>query len=274
MPNSKEKQRNLIAKYQRQITQNIKEDGTLDNTYTVTGDEQIARESLNTLIELNTSYVCKIALSQYKKLGTTVELEDLIQEGKIGLIKAIQKFNLDKEVVNPNTGKLAQLSLLTFAHSYIRAEMQALSHRSNQVHIPTHIQRHIRFDNITNKSKNTDKYKALGKKAMHTESLEDMMMNIKKQSSSNILAMKSYDNTFDKSIVNIFSKHNTEAIKLLTPLQWKIVQMRYGLLDEEQGLVTKTQQIADILHMNKYDVDAILKKAKKILLKNLQNIIK
>lgn len=270
--NNKEKQRNLIKEYQSQITQNKKEDGTLDNTYSVTGNKAIAQKALDELIKLNTPYIHKIALVQYKKLGQTVEIEDLVQEGKIGLIKAIQKFELDKKVLNPNTNKMTNLSLLTFAHSHIRAEMQSLSHRSNQVHIPTHIQRHLRFEKISNKSKNTDKYKVLAKKALHPESLEDIMTNVKKQSTENIRAIKSGDDTVNNSMLHIFSPTNKEAIEMLTPIQWKIVQMRYGILKGEEGLITKTKQIAEILNMSKMEVDDCLKKAKKILLKNMEKI--
>ena len=71
----RETERDLIYKYQK----------TRDSIY------------LQQLIDAHTLYVQSVANRQYNIFGKLVELEDLIQEGKIGLMEAIKKFDLSKK---------------------------------------------------------------------------------------------------------------------------------------------------------------------------------
>ena len=145
----RDKERELIRLYQK----------TNDNIY------------LEQLIIAHTAYIQKIASKQYKKFGKIVEYQDLVQEGRIGLIKAIKKFKLDRHSINPNTNKIVKSqALLTYAHSYILSEMQNLSHKSNATHIPAHTIRAIQFD-VKNQGGNTEERKELAKRAMKAESL-------------------------------------------------------------------------------------------------------
>ena len=80
------------------------------------------------------------------------------------------------------------------------------------------------------------------------------------------------DPTFDESILNVFSPQNENAISMLSPIEWKIVQMRLGLLKGEEGIKTKPDFIADILGLSVEVVEKSFKRAKRILSKHLINI--
>ena len=143
------------------------EERELINQYQKTGDIQY----IETLLREHTSYIHKIAAQQYQKFGRIVEFEDLLQEGKIGLIKAITKFKLDMQSINPNDNSVViNQRLLTYAHTKILSEMQTLFHKSNATHIPAHTIRAIHF-NVKNPGCNTEERKTLAKRAMRAESL-------------------------------------------------------------------------------------------------------
>ena len=70
----------------------------------ISGDEQIKlailaqsgdRSAMDKLIKCNLRFVLTIA-KDYKKWSTNTDIEDLINEGNIGLIKAVEKFDADK----------------------------------------------------------------------------------------------------------------------------------------------------------------------------------
>ncbi len=83
------------------------------------GDE----EAFNTLIRSNLRYVVSVA-NRYKGFG--LSLEDLINEGNIGLIHAIQRFDPDRGV-----------KLITYAVWWIRQSiMHAMADHSGTVRLP------------------------------------------------------------------------------------------------------------------------------------------
>lgn len=231
---------------------------------------------IDTLLKEHTSYIHKVAAQQYQKFGKAVEFEDLLQEGKIGLIKAIKKFKLDMQSINPNDNSIVtNQRLLTYAHSYILSEMQTLFHKSNATHIPAHTIRAIQF-NVKNPGCNTEERKALAKKAMRAESL-DWYFNGETSGGENERRHSRlgdetivFDPTFEESMTHIYSPQNEKAIKMLTETEWKIVQMRLGLVEGEEGVTAKPVFIAEELNMTVEEVEKIFKKAKRILSKNLQ----
>jgi|GEM_PF-3747794 len=254
-------ERNLIREYQ------------LYKDSDVYSEQQIAANALEKLLEAHTAYVLKIANQEHQKCGKVVEYEDLVQEGKIGLIKAINKFKLDLESINPNDNTVVtNQALLTYAHSYIRSEMQTLFHRSNAAHIPAHTIRAIQFD-VKNPGCNTEERKSLAKKAMRAESLSDFTH----ENSSNERKIKipveliNADPTFNDSVKHIYSPENMKAIEMLSPEEWEIIQLRYGLVGGEEGMVAKSPYIAKALDMPIEKVEKIFKRAKRILSKNLVN---
>lgn len=246
----------------------------LISKYQTTGKAQY----IELLLNAHTAYITKIASQQYQKFGKMVEFDDLVQEGKIGLIKAIKKFKLDRESINPNNNTVVKnQALLTYAHSYILSEMQTLFHKSNAAHIPAHTIRAIQFK-IKKPGCNTEERKALAKKAMRAESLDwhfdGAASPVSNESSKLHIRLGDetpiFDPTFEQSITHIYSPENQRAISMLSELEWKIVQMKLGLVPGEEGVVSKSHYIADELGITVDQVEKSFKKAKRILSKNLQ----
>jgi RNA polymerase sigma factor (sigma-70 family) len=220
------------------------------------------QEALNKLVQYHTPYIQKLAAKEYNKFGQIVEYEDLIQEGKIGLIKAIKKFDLKRNSFNP-TNKLVvtNQALLTYAHNWIIAEMQNLYHHSHSLHIPAHTLRAIQF----NIGEQSDEKKRLAKAAMKTESID---YNDSKDSNNNnynqeinFLNIKT-DPTFEEGIMYIFSPEVDEAVNKLSPIEWEIFSIRYGIFN---GAPEKTDYIAYKLGIKKHTVEKILKRVKRLL---------
>jgi len=81
------------------------------------------QEAMNKLIRANLKFVVKIA-SRYQNRG--LSLSELISEGNIGLIKAIEKFDPDKDI-----------KLISYAIWWIRQRiMLAVSEKSSLIRVP------------------------------------------------------------------------------------------------------------------------------------------
>ncbi|SEQ52077.1 RNA polymerase primary sigma factor [Lachnospiraceae bacterium NE2001] len=95
-------------------------DGTLVNS-----DSTIAR---NELVEQNTKLVVSVA-KQYAKNGVNMSLEDIIQEGNFGLIKAAERFD-------PSMG----YAFSTYAMTWIKQSiLRAFSQKGRSIRIPDHM---------------------------------------------------------------------------------------------------------------------------------------
>jgi len=265
---NEEKKKNQTKKY---LDREVERE--LIRKYQETGES----EYIEQLLIAHAAYIQKIASEQYQKFGKIVEYEDLIQEGRIGLIKAVKKFKLDRTSVNPNTNAIvSNQALLTYALSYMLSEMQSLSHRSNATHIPAHTLRAIQFD-VKNAGCNTEERKTLAKRAMKADSLErhfpgDGTNVYERRLPQVVTNVDDSDPTFDRSTVQIYSPLNKKAINKLTPREWEIVKMRLGLVDGEEGMVSKPTLIAEELGMPLDEVEKTFKRAKRILSKNLVKV--
>ncbi|HOD17877.1 MAG TPA: RNA polymerase sigma factor RpoD/SigA [Candidatus Cloacimonadota bacterium] len=81
------------------------------------------KEALNKLIQANLKFVVKIA-ARYQNRGLT--LSELISEGNIGLIKAIEKFYPDKDI-----------KLISYAIWWIKQRiMQAIAEKNSLIRVP------------------------------------------------------------------------------------------------------------------------------------------
>ena len=106
---------NMISKYP-----NLTKDEEFDLLRKAKNGNRIAKERL---MCCNLRFVVKVA-NQYKNYG--LELEDLVSEGLIGLIEAIDKFNFEKDA-----------RLLTYGNFRIRHSIQkAIFEKSCSVRIP------------------------------------------------------------------------------------------------------------------------------------------
>ena len=227
--------------------------------------------ALNTLINAHTPYIQKVASKEFIKFGKIVEYEDLVQEGRVGLLKAIQKFDLEKTPINPTNNKIVyNQALLTYAHNWIIAEMQTLFHRSHAAHVPAHTIRST-YCNVKNPGCNTEERKILAKLAMRSDSLNINLENDPELDYKNTqylklspLYVQSSDPTFEEGTKNIFSPSMTQIINKLTKDEWEIFSMRYGI---SENMITKVHHIAEIMQLPIPIVEKKLKRAKRILTK-------
>lgn len=97
--------------------------------------EREREKAKNKLVESNLRFVISIA----KKLGTPETFLDLVSEGNIGLIKAVEKFNVDKEC-----------HLITYALSWIVAYIKNYQiTQLNSVVPPNALKLHNYIKNVT-----------------------------------------------------------------------------------------------------------------------------
>ena len=112
-----------------------KEERELVLQYKNGASEREREKAKNKLVESNLRFVISIA----KKLGTPETFLDLVSEGNIGLIKAVEKFNADKEC-----------HLITYALSWIVAYIKNYQiTQLNSVVPPNALKLHNYIKNVT-----------------------------------------------------------------------------------------------------------------------------
>lgn len=236
---SKEHERSLIKNYQ----------------------EYNSQEAIEELLESHGAYIQYSVSKFYKNINKSVEFEDLLQQAKIGMLKAAKQFDLNKKSINPTkeNSKPQYLRFLTYAHSWILAEMQTLWHHSHTVHIPAHTLRMIHFKLSADGPQN-DLRKKNAKLAMNAESLDAI-----KHAAENIYSStKMQDPTFEEAIKYIYSPNTINAISKLNDIDWKIFKMKTGV---EDGFKHSYPDISRVLNLPIIEVDKRFKKAKRVLVK-------
>jgi len=97
-----------------------------------------AKRSREKMITANLRLVARIA-KRYQNRGC--DLEDLIQEGNLGLIRGIDGYDYTKVHTDENTGKTTNIKLSTYCTNWIHQRINRLiQNRSRTVRIPVHVQ--------------------------------------------------------------------------------------------------------------------------------------
>ena len=98
-----------------------------DSSQAIFRKPELLDSDRNQLIKNHENQVLRIA-HHYHRANHRYDLEDLVQEGKLGLVKAIEKYDVDH---------ISKASFNTFAFNYIRAEIDYfVKTKGKLIHIP------------------------------------------------------------------------------------------------------------------------------------------
>lgn len=220
-----------------------------------------------------------ISIARYYFGRTNIEFLDLVQEGSIGLMRAIDKFDPDYNY-----------RFSTYATWWIKQAIQRYSlEYAKIIRMPSHIAE-TSMKIAKEKSKlekeeidiNTDS--GLEKLSKITGLAEDKIRDVKMSMDTKFLSLDAYIQDSDEgdtfvelisgdiptpeeaTINNINSKYIMEAMKELKEQEQRVILYRYGFMGEKYSL----QEIADILGISRERVRQLEKKAIKILRENLK----
>lgn len=231
------------------------------------------------LIKANLKLVVKIA-KNYENFG--IPLVDLIEEGNIGLIRAIKSFSLKKG-----------FRFSTYATWWIRQSIyRAIANQKNIIRIPIHILDiyHKYLKIIDNEMKKTGKYpekgKILKKLKIDEEKLNEIL-NIIKTPKSLDLEYEGEDNektlkdtiedkSFNKPDDDFFEKDKKEKIirvlDRLNPKEQQVIILRYGLNDTKSHTLEEVGKKLKLTRERIRQIETVALKKLKAILKNREDI--
>lgn len=214
------------------------------------------------LIERN----LRLVVSRAKKhVNKGLDLEDLIQEGNIGLIKAISKYDLSRGT-----------KISTYATWWIdQSVRRAISNKSRTVRIPTHIEflqstlasvvakltkTLNRIPTLTEISEASgvelEKLEALQKRAMHKIGIDDDIGSGMKL--LDILPTDPNKSPFNIASKNMLRERIRQIISTLNPRTEKIIRLRFGIGEPHEELTL--QEIANSVGLTRMGVKVVQKR--------------
>lgn len=154
----------------------------------------------NKLVSSNLKFVVKMA-HKYEGLG--LDMEDLVAEGNLGLIKAVEKFNPSKNA-----------RLITYASWWIMDSIQkAVRQNGTGVKLPG------------------GKYKEM--KNWKTESLDELLGTESDSSMYEYIADRRYRTPEEESVRNCELDEFNNCFSMLSDKEQKVLENRYGLKSGE-----------------------------------------
>lgn len=233
-------------------------------------------EAINRLVQANLKFVVKIA-SRYQNRGLT--LSELISEGNIGLLKAIEKFDPDKDI-----------KLISYAIWWIKQRiMLAVSEKSSLIRVPlgksssayrvkatqdriyTETGETASTEELSEKMNITEKsIQQLRGQMIETTSFDDLI------SGANFQEFSTRDMIADEELADPQKMYHRErlqkkisnAIDKLDKREADIIRTYYGLNKEQE--TQNFAQIAEKMGLSRERVRQIQKEALKKILAELK----
>jgi len=233
-------------------------------------------EAMNRLIQANLKFVVKIA-ARYQNRG--LSLSELISEGNIGLIKAIEKFDPDKDI-----------KLISYAIWWIKQRiMLAVSEKSSLIRVPlgksstahrikatqeryfSETGKTATSEEIADRLNITEKSIDLLRDQMpDTTSYDDILISGDYQSFSTKDMMEDKDTLDPQQLYHQdrMQERIHQAIGKLEKREAEIIRTYFGLNDKQES--KNFAQIAEVMGLSRERVRQIQKEALKKILSELK----
>lgn len=243
----------------------------------ISGFEFQASQFKNTLITKN----LRLVVSRAKKfLNKGLDFEDLIQEGNIGLMKAVDKFDSSKKT-----------KVSTYATWWIDQSIRrAISNKGKTVRVPTHIEwMQTNLDQLIQKM--TGKLKRIptlteisAESGIELKVLEDLQTRAKYEvgleeelsSGMSLIDILPDETIQSNPFFNVEQKLMREKIRdilsTLPPRTEKIIRLRFGIGEVPDDEGTTLQDIANQIGITKQGVRVVECSAFKLLKKKARKL--
>jgi RNA polymerase primary sigma factor len=199
-----------------------------------------ADDARRSLIQANLRLVVSVAK---KYIGSSMSFMDLVQEGNIGLMRAVEKFD-------PERGH----RFSTYATWWIRqAVTRAIAEQSRLIRLPVHLSEsitHLRraIYNLEQQLEREPtpeeiaqelgmslrKVKRLLRASTQPVSLEQPLNNDREGRIGELLADENQDSPIEVAAQHMLQQELSEVLNALPERERKVLMMRYGLLDGQR----------------------------------------
>ncbi len=239
------------------------------------------REARNELMQANLRLVISIAK---KYVGRGLTLNDLIQEGNLGLIKAVERFDFSKG-----------FKFSTYATWWIRQSItRAIANKARTIRIPVHMLDII--NNILNVSRELSS--ELGREpteeeiadrtGLSVERIKEIKKLVKEPISLDEPISEGEENTvayfvpdtktptpLDATVSKQLSEKTIQLLSLLTEREAKILEMRFGLRGEKEHTLEEIGQFFNLSRerIRQIEAEAIRKLRSPEIGKDLKDFI-
>lgn len=241
----------------------------------ISGLETQASQYKNTLITKN----LRLVVSRAKKfMNKGLDFEDLIQEGNIGLMKAVDKFDSSKKT-----------KVSTYATWWIDQSIRrAISNKGKTVRVPTHIEwQQTKLNEVikelTGTLKRPPTLKEISEKSgVDLKTLEDLHsraqheIGLEEELSSGmslIDILPGGDSPFVHVEQKLMREKIREILATLPPRTEKIIRLRFGIGEVPDDEGTTLQDIANQIGITKQGVRVVECSAFKLLKKKARKLI-